>query len=414
MKTELPRTPGSHRGFALVLVIVLLGLLVMVVYALAGLSRIEAQASATSLSRRQSRQHALAALAQGLGELQVLAGPDDRLTGMAGMTGIPPGRGRATRHWCGVWTTDGALLGWLASGSAGLDPALTTADALTIFGEGALGADGSDKEHVRVGLLPVEYAGDDGAERLRGRFAWWVADEGVKLSAVIPPDGPFSSGVRHAIDELIPSVDPESPLLAQVESFEQIAFIRADPLPPSALQANRHVLGRTHLAIVGAGDAARWSAGRLNVNTTALRFWRGVAATFDRGRAPDERLGISSQVFAQRMRDGFAAAEGAGKRRGGPFQSVAAFLAGDLLAAALRDSGVSPEQFAAGLGPWLAVRSDTFRIRAYGDSRNAADPARIEAAAWCEAIVQRSPEEVPGHGRRFVVAQFRWLGPDEI
>ena len=38
----------------------------------------------------------------------------------------------------------------------------------------------------------------------------------------------------------------------------------------------------------------------------------------------------------------------------------------------------------------LSVRDDTFRIRAYGDSRDKS--GNIVARAWCEAIVQRVPE----------------------
>ncbi|HSP43149.1 MAG TPA: hypothetical protein VLO11_09775, partial [Luteolibacter sp.] len=91
----------------------------------------------------------------------------------------------------------------------------------------------------------------------------------------------------------------------------------------------------------------------------------------------------------------------------------------------------------------LSVRDDTFRIRAYGDSRDAND--RIVARAWCEAVVQRTPEycdadngaEVPAReitaggeftdiddtaltpanrrfGRKFQIESFRWLSGSEI
>ena len=84
----------------------------------------------------------------------------------------------------------------------------------------------------------------------------------------------------------------------------------------------------------------------------------------------------------------------------------------------------------------LTVRDDTFRIRTYGDSRDA--NGNILARAWCEAIVQRYPEYVDGSnnpedalrelnedgeyedsgnlsvanekfGRRFRIVTFRWL-----
>lgn len=96
-----------------------------------------------------------------------------------------------------------------------------------------------------------------------------------------------------------------------------------------------------------------------------------------------------------------------------------------------------------GLAPVLTVRSDTFRIRAYGDAENPIT-GEIESRAWVEAIVQRLPEFVdrtdspetpvslrsPGgavrapnpdlaainrdFGRRFEIVSFRWLNKDEI
>jgi hypothetical protein len=84
-----------------------------------------------------------------------------------------------------------------------------------------------------------------------------------------------------------------------------------------------------------------------------------------------------------------------------------------------------------GLAPVLRPRSDTFKVRAYGAVLNPATGA-TEGQAWCEAIVQRLPTYVdeitdplpsatpaPGgtndrFGRKFVITQFRWLGPNDI
>jgi hypothetical protein len=95
------------------------------------------------------------------------------------------------------------------------------------------------------------------------------------------------------------------------------------------------------------------------------------------------------------------------------------------------------------LGPVLAARSDTFTIRAYGETVNPlladTDDHYITGRAWCEAVVQRVPDYVDPYdparstntlgdavapaatnqtnqtfGRRFKVVSFRWISPSDI
>lgn len=402
-----------REGFALVLVVVVLGLLVLLAYALAALAKVEAQVAATAARRMQARQHALTGLDLAIGALQRAAGPDDRVTGMAGITGLPPGSGSPTRHWAGVWTDSGAWIAWLASG-AGEDvrPASDGGEEVVLVGRGSVGAPGPEQEHVRVRLVPVP--GRDEAASATERLAWWVGDEGVKLSARVPAADEPAPGARHGLDELIAVLDPADQALERLLTYEQLVHVPAEALSPGVLRARFHAVGRTHAGLVRAAPAARLQAGALNVNTTSRDYWRGVAATFNRGRSPVRQLAISPTTFAERVSAGFAGATGPGKRAGGPFTSVDAFLDSPLLVAALEGAGVSPLEFRDGLSPWLTVRSETFRVRAYGEARNPAEPGAVEAAAWCEAIVQRVPEELPGFGRRFVIVGFRWLGPDDI
>ncbi len=79
------------------------------------------------------------------------------------------------------------------------------------------------------------------------------------------------------------------------------------------------------------------------------------------------------------------------------------------------------------IGPALSARSDTFVIRAYGDAVDGS--GTVQARAWCEAVVQRTPQpvhadesglnprdagEAGDFGRRFAICSFRWLRAAEI
>jgi hypothetical protein len=92
------------------------------------------------------------------------------------------------------------------------------------------------------------------------------------------------------------------------------------------------------------------------------------------------------------------------------------------------------------LGPLISARSDTFRVRAYGNVINPLD-GTVQSQAWCEAIVQRYPDYVdptdppsanpeegsgePGSGvtasmvniyfgRKYRIVSFHWLSPNQI
>jgi hypothetical protein len=82
------------------------------------------------------------------------------------------------------------------------------------------------------------------------------------------------------------------------------------------------------------------------------------------------------------------------------------------------------------IGSRITVRADTFRIRGYGEARDASGK-QILAQAWCEAVVQRVPDLVdptdPPHtqftalnktnqtfGRRYEIVAFRWLDSKEV
>ena len=90
------------------------------------------------------------------------------------------------------------------------------------------------------------------------------------------------------------------------------------------------------------------------------------------------------------------------------------------------------------LGPMLSPRSDTFTIRAYGETTNPVT-GKTTGKSWCEAVVQRVPDYVDqsdpnigtlgnatppsslpltsknkSFGRKFTIVSFRWLSPSDI
>ena len=397
---------AGQSGFALVITLVLLALLVLTLYALTALSKAGSEVAATSIYQTQARQNALLGLHTAMGELQRYAGEDDVLTGIAGITGVPAGGGNPARHWGGVWDGNGQFFRWLASGASGpLIPGLTGPASIALLANGALGADGTDKEYVRVLLTPITLSTSGGTSFQQGSYAWWVGDEGVKLSAVLPNE-------RHALDELL-TLSPVSPALPNALSYEQIALVPASVSPAvlaGQLRTNFHAIGRTHLSYVGATPVP----GLLNINSTSARFWRGVAATYNRLKASGAPA-IAPTSFANWMSAHFTATDpGAGKGLNGPYPSVDLFLNSTALTQALATSGGSLLEFGNVMRPWLTVRSDTFRLRAYGEALNPSDPTRTEATAWCEAIVQRVKTGPAATTGRFVITYFRWLGTDDI
>lgn len=234
-------------------------------------------------------------------------------------------------------------------------------------------------------------------------------------------------------------------------------FLAANPAPgtdPDGLPAARFVVHRRAgeappvAALSGPGAAAHLLvAGAFNVNAIdpdplAQRDkWRAVLAaartlTFPGGAVralgASELDALAAQMTALRLRAGYT---GTDKRPNEPFRSLGGFARSQVLQAALDatpiNDGRTPDSpdyvgqadLLAWLAPILAVRSDTFVIRAYGEVHNPILGTR-EGEAWCEALVQRvpdyvDPDDAPGdtpnapdnqaYGRRFVVTSFRWL-----
>jgi len=379
---------SSNRAFALVIVLALLSILIVAVFAISHFRKVDSQLSATSAYQVKARQNALTALDLAIAKLQSNVGDNNVLTGIAGIAGIPSGRGNSTRHWCGVWDLNGNFVQWLVSGNQVDIQPTVNGDFVELVGVSSVGADATDRERTNAPLVTVN----------GGRYAYWIGDCGVKLSIIIPDSSAAVLGERTSIEEQFPSVnlgDDENTLI----SYEQLRFAGATT---AQLQGGFHTYTLSHVSY----DESFIKTGLLNVNSNSVRYLTGLWTSYAEIN-PSGAGEISASSFANHV----------SVRIQGPLKNLDEFFA--ITSPYLTSEQLDPLEFDRTMRGWLTVRSQTFIVRAYGDAINPADvevtEAGPEATAYCEAIVQRTDEDAPlGNGKKFVITYFRWLGPDDI
>lgn len=194
MKTTLPRLLRKHRarGFALLISIALMVLLMVLVVGLLGLSTISLRSSGRESEMMTARANARLALMLAIGQLQKELGPDQRISAPSGIF-APEGEetpqiehGRLT----GVWTSRNDRLGrttpdydrdksfrrWLVSSSEPDDLERTSFAKDGKLEDEIELAKGEKADVVKAGRIPVNEASTSS----RGRLAWWVSDENCK------------------------------------------------------------------------------------------------------------------------------------------------------------------------------------------------------------------------------------------
>ena len=231
--------PVKSRGFALIITLALMVLLTLIVVGLLSLSTVALRTASQGNAMAMARSNARVALIIALGQLQKTAGMDQRVTAPADFAGDTGGvrlaDGKAprndkslnsianglsvlkpgTRYWTGVWNTVTASapatliytrtpsatgVQWLISGNeldattpqsftpaspiAALSPTGTVNDkttAVVLVGSATVGAPTpvTIDNYVSAPLVGVTTPNPLGGE-IRGRYAWWIGDEGVK------------------------------------------------------------------------------------------------------------------------------------------------------------------------------------------------------------------------------------------
>lgn len=199
------------RGFALVVTLSLMIILVVIAVGLLGLSSIALRSAQAGRYQSEARANARLALMLAIGELQNELGPDQRITARASVlddnSSSETPDGVANPHWLGVWNSWNDWLNspqikttydkgrsknfrrWLVSNP---DPAATGNLALARSAAPAaavemVGASGPGSVPVRASL--IETAGN-------GRFAWWVTGENQKANVALIPPEPVSDAER--------------------------------------------------------------------------------------------------------------------------------------------------------------------------------------------------------------------------
>lgn len=302
MNTALPRRSPSHKpGFALLVALVLMAFLVLLMLGLSSLTTTNLQVSQAHHLQQLAQKNAWLGLTIALGELQAVAGPDQRTTARADITS----KGDiANPHWTGVWQSiapitaphldpvppSGAatvgeagssltpsraeLVAWLVSGNeqspssefnhtpdedlySKADFGQNTAlEAVYLVGASTLiekGADPSASVDLPGAVVApkVTIVNEHGATG--GHYAWWVGDEGVK-ARVQSQQTPKAIGKSveentrlafhlpvasdpAAINELKDSFDRTTPGLDQLLDYSSLHLAMEDTPAPAL---NRH------------------------------------------------------------------------------------------------------------------------------------------------------------------------------
>ncbi len=176
------KTGEGESGFALVLSLALMAFLVLLMLSFSTLLQVEIQASAAATRQAQARENAIMGLQMAMGQLQELAGPDQRVTARADILDTVH---EDKRFWTGVWRSDNnsGPLGWLVSWPGDpADPANIPSVSDAFPGNATnlvelVGA-GSSEESVRA--AKVALGGASASAVAAGHYAYWIGDEGIK------------------------------------------------------------------------------------------------------------------------------------------------------------------------------------------------------------------------------------------
>nr|MDA3873323.1 hypothetical protein [Kiritimatiellia bacterium] len=176
----MKKTFESKCGSALLVTLLVVSLLLVVVTTFSAYVRLELRAVSARMELIKARQNAKLGMHLALARLQETAGPDQRVTATAEILGTTTHL--SNLHIAGVWDTQSpnAPPQWLISTPSGAPYDVTTpypaADTTLLVGPGSLGPTPAPTDVIRAPTISITNPENN------GRYAYWVADEGVKAS----------------------------------------------------------------------------------------------------------------------------------------------------------------------------------------------------------------------------------------
>lgn len=215
------RATPDEGGFLLVPVLLIIALVTVLIVTTAMVARIERLAAANTVNVERARANALLALDAALDQLQREAGPDQRVTARADIRQA----GSATvnqPYWTGVWKSynpTNASVYELDAGTTPLRPWSTNTEgptwlvsnpnsAATLSPASWTGTTtGTNPDAVKMAtigattnvIVPrVDVVDADDTSKVVGKFAYWVADEGIKAKVSLVPNAASGNGTDVA------------------------------------------------------------------------------------------------------------------------------------------------------------------------------------------------------------------------
>ncbi len=198
-------------GFALIITLTLMVLLVILVTGLLSLSAVSLRSVGNEAARTQAHSNARLALMLAFAQLQQQTGSDTRITAPADVLTTASASGCANPSWRGVWKSNPAtsrsykparsdfFSGWLVTAAGA--PLPLDAARTPVTGASAVIRKTPGAADVTVPLM---------ATPNHGRLGWWTDDESLKARANLPLHPPSSKGAAAVVGHAAGRMAPES------------------------------------------------------------------------------------------------------------------------------------------------------------------------------------------------------------